>query len=90
MVAVADRILQGGDFGSLLKDYGGRYPGRVGARYQRWLESESLEPCGSVGNGAAMRASPVAWLACDEAEVLELARRSAAATHDHLRRIAAA
>jgi ADP-ribosylglycohydrolase len=37
-----------------------------------------------------MRVSPVAWLARDEADMLELAGRSAAATHDHPRGIAGA
>ena len=90
-VAVADCILRGGDFARSLKDYGRRYPGRgYGGMFAHWLASESLKPYGSFGNGAAMRVSPVAWLARDEAEVLALARGSAAATHDHPRGIAGA
>ncbi len=58
--------------------------------FQRWLDSDGFGPYGSFGNGAAMHVSPVAWLARDEAEVLELAGRSAAATHDHPRGIAGA
>ena len=58
--------------------------------FQRWLDSESLDPYGSFGDGAAMRVSPIAWLARDEAEVLDLAQRSAAATHGHARGIAGA
>jgi ADP-ribosylglycohydrolase len=90
-VAVADCILQEGDFATFLKDYGRRYPGRgYGGWFARWLASDDLAPYGSFGNGAAMRVSPAAWLARDEAEALELARRSAAATHDHARGIAGA
>ena len=90
-VAVADCILQGGDFARGLKDYGRRYPGRgYGGRFARWLESESLEPYEQLGNGAAMRVSPVAWLARDEAEAIELAARTAAVTHNHPRGIAGA
>jgi ADP-ribosylglycohydrolase len=37
-----------------------------------------------------MRVSPVAWLARDETDMLELAGRSAAATHEHPRGIAGA
>jgi ADP-ribosylglycohydrolase len=85
-VAVAACILDGGDLARHLKAYGRRYPGRgYGGRFQHWLDSESPRGYGSFGNGAAMRVSPVAWLARDEAEMLELARRSAAATHDHPR-----
>jgi len=81
----------GGHFGRYLKAYGRRYSGRgYGGMFQRWLDSESLDPYGSFGNGAAMRVSPIAWLARDEAEVLDLAQRSAAATHDHARGIAGA
>jgi ADP-ribosylglycohydrolase len=90
-VAVAACILDGGDLARYLKAYGRRYPGRgYGGRFQRWLDSESLRGYGSFGNGAAMRVSPVAWLARGETDLLELARRSAAATHDHPRGIAGA
>ena len=90
-VAVADCILQNGNFARCLKDYGRRYPGRgYGGMFQRWLASESLDPYGSFGNGAAMRVSSVAWLAHSEAEVLDRAARTAAATHDHPRGIAGA
>jgi ADP-ribosylglycohydrolase len=81
----------GGHFGRYLKAYGRRYSGRgYGGMFQRWLDSESLDPYGSFGNGGAMRVSPIAWLARDEAEVLDLAQRSAAATHGHARGIAGA
>jgi ADP-ribosylglycohydrolase len=90
-VAIADCILQGGDFATFLKSYGRRYPGRgYGGMFGHWLASDDRAPYGSFGNGAAMRASPVAWLARDEAAVLDLAGRSAAATHDHPRGIAGA
>ena len=90
-VAVADCILQGGDFAAFLKDYGRRYPDRgYGGWFAHWLASDDLASYNSFGNGAAMRVSPVAWLARDEAEALALARRSAAATHDHSRGIAGA
>jgi ADP-ribosylglycohydrolase len=60
-VAVADCILQEGDFATFLKDYGRRYPGRgYGGWFARWLASDDLAPYGSFGNGAAMRVSPAA------------------------------
>lgn len=36
-----------------------------------------------LGNGSAMRVSPVAYAARDAEEVLELAKRSAECTHNH-------
>jgi ADP-ribosylglycohydrolase len=90
-VAIADCILEEGEFAAFLKDYGRRYPGRgYGGWFARWLASDELAPYGSFGNGAAMRVCPVARLAHDEAQALDLARRSAAATHDHPRGIAGA
>ena len=64
-VAVADALLSGRHPGQVLKDWGTRYweNGGWGGRFAIWLESDSLEPYNSFGNGAAMRVLPVA-LAC--------------------------
>ncbi len=83
-VAVADAFLIGRGLVDSFKDWGGRYPNSGwGGRFSRWLFSEDVEPYGSFGNGAAMRVSPVVLLADDLDEILELARLSAAVTHDH-------
>ena len=83
-VAVADAFLNGRGLVDSFKDWGGRYPNSGwGGRFSRWLFSEDAEPYGSFGNGAAMRVSPVVLLADDLDEILELARLSAAVTHDH-------
>ena len=88
---MADCILEDGAFAAFLKDYGRRYPDRgYGGWFAHWLTSDDSAPYGSFGNGSAMRVSPVAWLARDEADVLDLARRSSAATHDHAHGIAGA
>ncbi len=41
------------------------------------------KPYGSWGNGSAMRASPIGWVAGDLDWAIEEAKRSAEVTHDH-------
>lgn len=83
-IAVADAFLNGRDLVASFKDWGRRYPNSGwGSRFAQWLFSDETAPYGSYGNGSAMRVSPVALLAGDLDEALELARRSAAVTHDH-------
>lgn len=83
-VAVAECILRGKDYATTLKAYGRRFPHvGYGETFRKWLFSDSLLPYYSFGNGAAMRVSPVGF-ACDTLEkVLEEAKRSAEATHNH-------
>ena len=54
-----------------------------GGRFIRWLKSDHPQPYGSFGNGAAMRISPVAWVAQDENEVKRLSAAVTGVTHDH-------
>ena len=54
-----------------------------GHQFAKWAFSESDEPYYSMGNGAAMRISPVGWYAETEAEVVDLARRLTVVTHNH-------
>jgi ADP-ribosyl-[dinitrogen reductase] hydrolase len=83
-VAVASCLLEGGDFARSLRSWGRRYPGRgYGGMFAQWLADPGMGAYGSYGNGAAMRVSPIAWLAKDESEALDLAARSAAVSHDH-------
>ncbi len=53
-----------------------------GDGFYRFL-TEDPTPYGSFGNGAAMRVSPVGWVAEDEAEVRELSRIVTEVSHDH-------
>jgi ADP-ribosylglycohydrolase len=90
-VAVADAILHGQDYGMTIKAYARRHPLRgYGPRFLLWMLSPVARPYGSLGNGSAMRVSPVAHAFGSSAEVLEQARRSAACTHDHPAGIAGA
>lgn len=67
-----------------MRDFGAKYPGRgYGPRFERWLTSPDPQPYHSLGNGSAMRVSPVAWAAESLPQCLALAKASAEVTHDH-------
>jgi ADP-ribosylglycohydrolase len=84
-IAVADCILNKKDFARTFHAYGNKYPGRgYGGMFARWLEGNDLKPYNSLGNGSAMRVSPVGFAGNSLIDVLDMARRSAEVTHDHL------
>src|SRR5262245_40202876 len=82
-VAVMEWLLRGGDPRPTLRTYfrrSGR-PELFGKLFRAWAAADTDGPCGSVGNGAAMRAAPIGY-ADDHAEaVLRLAQENARATH---------
>lgn len=98
-VAVAEGMMGGGsadDFIDALKRFGRLYPDvGYGARFRKWLSSDSRKPYNSWGNGSAMRVSPVGFLtpirngmsSIDrdllDASVASQAKQSAAVTHNH-------
>ncbi|HEY9692675.1 MAG TPA: ADP-ribosylglycohydrolase family protein [Oculatellaceae cyanobacterium] len=85
-VAVADTILTDSNYTQNFKQYFQRYPnpkGSYGGRYLRWALSDNSEPYNSFGNGSAMRVSPVGFAFQDLETVLQEAKRSAEATHNH-------
>lgn len=95
-VAVAEAIMNGGsddDFIDAMKKYGRMYPDAgYGGRFSSWLFSNYRKPYNSWGNGAAMRVSPAGEaMNCSyyaktgmwPDKGLELAKRSAAVTHNH-------
>lgn len=54
-----------------------------GPRFEKWIQAEDPKPYGSLGNGSAMRVSPVAWAAESLSQCLALAKASAEVTHNH-------
>ena len=58
--------------------------GGFGAKFFQWALSDVTEPYGSWGNGAAMRISPVAYVANTEAEAKLLSRIVTGTTHNDL------
>lgn len=83
-VAVAQAILEDGDYARWVREIGRRHPrAGYGGAFSGWLRSDAPEPYHSWGNGAAMRVSPVGWAFDTMERVLAEAARSAAITHDH-------
>ena len=83
-VAVADAILTGSEYVKKLKEYCRAYPSRgYGFHFYIWAASEDEGPYNSLGNGSAMRVSPVAYAFDTIGAVLVEAKRSAEATHNH-------
>jgi ADP-ribosylglycohydrolase len=85
-VAVADVVLNGGEYGAAFKRYYQRYPqpmGGYGVRFANWAVSEQSEPYHSWGNGSAMRVSPIGFAFEDLETVLQEAERTAGVTHNH-------
>jgi type I restriction enzyme M protein len=67
-----------------MKRLGRKYPDAgYGGRFFQWLFSDETKAYGSFGNGAAMRVSPVAWIAASLEETETLAKQSAEVTHNH-------
>ena len=85
-VAVADALLKGRDFGESIHEWCRRYPhpmGGYGGRFAQWVRSDNPQPYNSLGNGAAMRVSPVAHWYEDVNEVLDAAAATALPSHNH-------
>ncbi len=83
-LAVAEHLLLGSDLIDTLREYFLQYPDAgYGEGFLRWANSTSREPYNSLGNGSAMRVSPVGF-AFDSLElVLDKARETAEVTHNH-------
>jgi ADP-ribosylglycohydrolase len=82
-VAVADCLISGGDFADYFRRYVRRHPHRgYGGMFRKWAGS-NMGPYNSWGNGSAMRVSPVAHMARDEQELLDLAEQTSVVTHNH-------
>src|SRR5205085_1505192 len=83
-VAVAERLLRGGNYVDLFHDYFHAYPhAGYGGTFIRWAGYRSREPYNSWGNGSAMRVSPISTAFETLDEVLAHARQSAEVTHNH-------
>ncbi|PIQ95520.1 MAG: hypothetical protein COV67_14450 [Nitrospinae bacterium CG11_big_fil_rev_8_21_14_0_20_56_8] len=83
-VAVADCLLSGADYVSRFKDYYTLYPDAgYGQSFSLWAQSPARDPYNSWGNGSAMRVSPVGFAFDTLEEVLDEARKTAEATHNH-------
>ena len=67
-----------------LREIGRRYPDAgYGGRFYYWLMADEDGPYNSFGNGSAMRTSACGWYGETLDEVLQLASKCAAVSHDH-------
>ncbi len=83
-VAVAEKLLHGGEYGALFHDYFHAYPhAGYGGAFVRWAGERRQLPYNSWGNGSAMRVSPVGFAGQSLEQVLAEARKSAVVTHNH-------
>ncbi len=83
-IAVADWVTNGGDLSDILSRYVLRHPNRgYGGMFWDWANQWERKPYNSWGNGSAMRVSPVAHVARDEQELLDLAKQTSVVTHNH-------
>lgn len=84
-IAIADALLHDKCPACTLKEWGERYwsNGGWGRSFALWLGSDSLEPYGSYGNGAAMRVAPAGLLATSLQEAQALSAKVTEVTHNH-------
>lgn len=66
------------------KKWGRKYPNAgYGGQFFYWVLGKNRLPYNSFGNGAAMRISPIGWIANSEEEVKRLSYNVTSVTHDH-------
>jgi len=83
-IALADAILSGCDYTTMLKRYYRAYPNSgFGGHFAAWAITENASPYGSWGNGAAMRISPAGFAFRTLEETLHKAYEFTAVTHNH-------
>jgi ADP-ribosylglycohydrolase len=67
-----------------MQEIGRKYPNcGYGGMFGYWIFSDNPEPYNSFGNGAAMRISPVGFVACTEQDVCDLSEIVTSVTHNH-------
>lgn len=83
-VAVADSLLFERPFDENIKKYACKYPlAGYGGTFKRWMTGLIKGPYNSWGNGSAMRVSPVGFAFEELSDVMDIAKASAAVTHNH-------
>lgn len=88
-LAIAEILQNGWQYDKMkvvqtIKKWGRTFPyAGYGGRFGDWLFSDSTDGYNSLGNGSAMRVSPVGWYANSEDEVKEFSRLVTEVTHSH-------
>jgi ADP-ribosylglycohydrolase len=85
-LAVVQHLVDAEPLAEVLRSSFKRHPyAGYGWRFMQWATAPAGSgPYGSLGNGAALRVSPVAWARHTLDGVLADAARTAAVTHDHV------
>ena len=91
-LAIAKALLERRPYHATLLELALAHPAAgYGPRFRAlWLEQRRPEPYGSLGNGAAMRVSPIAWAHNTLPDLLREAEASAACSHNTPEAIASA
>lgn len=91
-LAIAKALLERRPYHATLLELALAHPAAgYGPRFRAlWLEQRRPEPYGSLGNGAAMRVSPIAWAYNTLPDLLREAEASAACSHNTPEAIASA
>lgn len=67
-----------------MQEIGRKYPYcGYGGMFSKWVFSDNPQPYNSFGNGAAMRISPVGFVARTESEARKLSKAVTGVTHNH-------
>lgn len=84
-LAVAKAIVEQRPYRDTIYELALNYPDRgFGGRfYSNWIANRDPRPYNSLGNGAAMRVSPIGWAFNTIDDVLREAEASAACSHNH-------
>lgn len=83
-IAVADCLMNNGNYAEYIKNYAREYPwAGYGGMFARWIRSDDMEAYNSWGNGSAMRVSAVGFAFDDLQSVVSESKRSAEVTHNH-------
>jgi ADP-ribosylglycohydrolase len=87
-----ERVNNNNDYYSLFETMAIKYMQEIGRKYPycgyggmfgRWIFSDNPMPYNSYGNGAAMRISPVGFIAITDYEARELSKIVTSTTHNH-------
>lgn len=83
-IAIADSVLNHIPFKDSVYKWSRKHPKRgYGRKFWTWMTSKDPQPYNSLGNGSAMRVSPIGFLDLDIDKKLQLAEESAIITHNH-------
>lgn len=86
IAAIADAVINGGDYAECLLKWCAKYPfpfGGYGSKFKEWLDNPSHKAYNSWGNGSAMRVSAIGWAFDSIQKTMKEAERSAKITHSH-------